>query len=41
MQAVRIAAGTTKVLMLTTFGLDEYVYDALAAGTGGPRSPSG
>ncbi|OKH96636.1 LuxR family transcriptional regulator [Streptomyces uncialis] len=27
--------GTTKVLMLTTFGLDEYVYDALAAGAGG------
>ncbi|MFD5553903.1 response regulator [Streptomyces sp. NPDC127068] len=24
-----------KVLMLTTFGLDEYVYDALAAGAGG------
>ncbi|MFF3543138.1 response regulator [Streptomyces platensis] len=27
--------GATKVLMLTTFGLDEYVYDALAAGAGG------
>ncbi|MFG2193313.1 response regulator [Streptomyces sp. NPDC048639] len=25
----------TKVLMLTTFGLDEYVYDALAAGASG------
>jgi DNA-binding NarL/FixJ family response regulator len=29
------AGGATKVLMLTTFGLDEYVYDALAAGAGG------
>ncbi|MEU4466257.1 MULTISPECIES: response regulator transcription factor [unclassified Streptomyces] len=29
------SGGTTKVLMLTTFGLDEYVYDALAAGAGG------
>ncbi|MFC7304122.1 response regulator [Streptomyces monticola] len=27
--------GATKVLMLTTFDLDEYVYDALAAGAGG------
>ncbi|MGW0563753.1 response regulator [Streptomyces sp. NPDC003016] len=27
--------GATKVLMLTTFGLDEYVYEALAAGAGG------
>lgn len=27
--------GATRVLMLTTFGLDEYVYDALAAGAGG------
>jgi hypothetical protein len=26
-----------KVLMLTTFDLDEYVYDALRAGTGGRR----
>ncbi|MFJ5546325.1 response regulator [Streptomyces sp. NPDC093225] len=26
---------TTKVLILTTFGLDEYVYDALAAGASG------
>ncbi|MDR3033673.1 MAG: response regulator transcription factor [Kitasatospora sp.] len=25
----------TRVLILTTFGLDEYVYDALAAGAGG------
>ncbi|WP_189864121.1 response regulator [Streptomyces poonensis] len=29
------AGGATKVLMLTTFGLDEYVYDALAAGASG------
>lgn len=29
------SGGATKVLMLTTFGLDEYVYDALAAGAGG------
>lgn len=29
------SGSTTKVLMLTTFGLDEYVYDALAAGAGG------
>lgn len=29
------SGGTTKVMMLTTFGLDEYVYDALAAGAGG------
>lgn len=29
------SGGTTKVVMLTTFGLDEYVYDALAAGAGG------
>lgn len=29
------SGGTTKVIMLTTFGLDEYVYDALAAGAGG------
>ncbi|MEV6315632.1 response regulator transcription factor [Streptomyces sp. NPDC051776] len=28
-------SGGTKVLMLTTFGLDEYVYDALAAGASG------
>ena len=27
--------GATKVLILTTFDLDEYVYDALAAGAGG------
>ncbi|MER5886186.1 response regulator transcription factor [Streptomyces sp. NPDC001941] len=27
--------GRTRVLMLTTFDLDEYVYDALAAGAGG------
>ncbi|MFF8293053.1 response regulator [Streptomyces sp. NPDC016309] len=29
------SGGATKVLMLTTFDLDEYVYDALAAGAGG------
>ncbi|MFD8565839.1 response regulator transcription factor [Streptomyces sp. NPDC059639] len=29
------SGGATKVLMLTTFGLDEYVYDALAAGAAG------
>ncbi|WP_333758656.1 response regulator transcription factor, partial [Streptomyces sp. ISBFB 2968] len=29
------SGGATKILMLTTFGLDEYVYDALAAGAGG------
>ncbi|RII20836.1 Response regulator protein VraR [Streptomyces sp. YIM 130001] len=29
------SGGATKVLMLTTFGHDEYVYDALAAGAGG------
>jgi DNA-binding NarL/FixJ family response regulator len=28
-------AGTSRVLMLTTFDLDEYVYDALAAGASG------
>ncbi|GAA2228218.1 response regulator transcription factor [Streptomyces amakusaensis] len=28
-------AGATRVLMLTTFDLDEYVFDALAAGAGG------
>jgi DNA-binding NarL/FixJ family response regulator len=27
--------GTTRILMLTTFDLDEYVYDALAAGASG------
>ncbi|MEU8350962.1 response regulator transcription factor [Streptomyces sp. NPDC048845] len=27
--------GTTRVLMFTTFGLDEYVYDSLAAGASG------
>ncbi|MEU7582901.1 response regulator transcription factor [Streptomyces sp. NPDC041068] len=27
--------GATRALMLTTFGLDEYVYDALAAGASG------
>lgn len=29
------AAGSTKVLMLTTFDLDEYVYDAIRAGASG------
>lgn len=29
------SGGTTKVLMLTTFDLDEYVYDALTAGASG------
>ena len=29
------AAGTTKVVMLTTFDMDEYVYDALRAGASG------
>ncbi|MFE7562829.1 response regulator [Kitasatospora sp. NPDC057500] len=28
-------ANRTRILVLTTFGLDEYVYDALAAGAGG------
>jgi DNA-binding NarL/FixJ family response regulator len=30
-----IAGGPTRVLILTTFDLDEYVYDALAAGASG------
>jgi len=36
-QATRriVAAGTAKVLMLTTFDLDEYVFDALRAGASG------
>ncbi|MEV1024083.1 response regulator transcription factor [Streptomyces sp. NPDC050264] len=29
------SGGATKALMLTTFGLDEYVYEALAAGASG------
>ncbi|QLH21639.1 response regulator transcription factor [Streptomyces sp. Rer75] len=29
------SGGATKALMLTTFGLDEYVYDALTAGASG------
>jgi DNA-binding NarL/FixJ family response regulator len=33
--ATREIAGTTRVLILTTFDLDEYVYDALAAGASG------
>ncbi|MFF8955167.1 response regulator [Streptomyces sp. NPDC014894] len=32
---VNDTAGATKVLMLTTFSLDEYVFDALAAGASG------
>ncbi|MFJ9111834.1 response regulator [Streptomyces sp. NPDC102283] len=32
---VAASGGTTKALMLTTFGLDEYVYDALTAGASG------
>jgi DNA-binding NarL/FixJ family response regulator len=34
-QLARRDAGAIKVLMLTTFDLDEYVYDALAAGASG------
>jgi len=34
-EATRRLAGTTKVLILTTFDLDEYVYDALRAGASG------
>jgi len=30
-----VAAGTTRVVILTTFDLDEYVYDALRAGASG------
>jgi RNA polymerase sigma factor (sigma-70 family) len=33
--ATREIAGTARVLILTTFDLDEYVYDALAAGASG------
>ncbi|MFJ9321100.1 response regulator [Streptomyces globisporus] len=32
---VAASNGATKALMLTTFGLDEYVYDALTAGASG------
>ncbi|MFJ5044646.1 response regulator [Streptomyces sp. NPDC088719] len=32
---VAASGGTTRALMLTTFGLDEYVYDALTAGASG------
>ncbi|WP_374215196.1 response regulator [Streptomyces longispororuber] len=35
LDASRASGGTTKALMLTTFGLDEYVYEALAAGASG------
>jgi DNA-binding NarL/FixJ family response regulator len=34
-QLARLSAPTPRVLMLTTFDLDEYVYDALAAGASG------
>jgi DNA-binding NarL/FixJ family response regulator len=34
-EAARRLAGRTRVLMLTTFDLDEYVYDALRAGASG------
>lgn len=34
-EITRASDGATKALMLTTFGLDEYVYDALAAGASG------
>ncbi|MEU5718456.1 response regulator transcription factor [Streptomyces sp. NPDC020403] len=34
-EIVAASGGATKALMLTTFGLDAYVYDALAAGAGG------
>ena len=34
-EAARRLAGHTRVLMLTTFDLDEYVYDALRAGASG------
>jgi DNA-binding NarL/FixJ family response regulator len=34
-QLTRHAAGTPRVLVLTTFDLDEYVYDALRAGASG------
>jgi len=30
-----VAEGSTRILMLTTFDLDEYVYDALSAGASG------
>ncbi|MEO3805455.1 response regulator transcription factor [Nonomuraea sp. B1E8] len=35
LEATRRLAGRTKVLMLTTFDLDEYVYEALRAGASG------
>lgn len=34
-EIVAASEGATRALMLTTFGLDEYVYDALAAGASG------
>jgi len=35
LEATRHVAGVTKVLVLTTFDLDEYVYEALRAGASG------
>ncbi|NEB41649.1 response regulator transcription factor [Streptomyces sp. SID14515] len=34
-EIVAASGGATRALMLTTFGLDEYVYDALTAGASG------
>lgn len=34
-QIISAQDGTTRVLMFTTFGLDEYVYDSLAVGASG------
>jgi DNA-binding NarL/FixJ family response regulator len=34
-EATRLLAGSTKVLILTTFDLDEYVFDGLRAGASG------
>ncbi|SBU95383.1 two component transcriptional regulator, LuxR family [Streptomyces sp. Ncost-T6T-1] len=34
-EIVAASNGSTRALMLTTFGLDEYVYDALSAGASG------
>jgi DNA-binding NarL/FixJ family response regulator len=35
LEATRQVAGTTRVIILTTFDLDDYVYDALTAGASG------